>query len=64
MLKMEHIDVIISLIQGVGFPIFVAVYLLIYMKREIELQRTAMTELKMVLISLTEIIKKRGSKNE
>jgi len=58
MLKMEHIDVIISLIQGVGFPIFVAVYLLIYMKREIELQRTAMTELKMVLISLTEIIKK------
>jgi len=58
MLKMEHIDVIISLIQGVGFPIFVAVYLLIYMKREIELQRTTMTELKMVLISLTEIIKK------
>ena len=55
---MEHIDVIISLIQGVGFPIFVAVYLLIYMKREIELQRTTMTELKMVLISLTEIIKK------
>ena len=61
---MEHIDVIISLIQGVGFPVFVAVYLLIYMKREIELQRIAMTELKMVLISLTEIIKKRGSKNE
>ena len=61
MIKMEHIDIIISLIQGVGFPIFVAVYLLIYMKKEIELQRTAMTELKMVLISLTEFIK-RGSK--
>ena len=55
---MEHIDIIISLIQGVGFPIFVAVYLLIYMKREIALQRIAMTELKMVLISLTEFIKK------
>jgi len=58
MITMEHIDVIVTLIQGVGFPVFVAVYLLIYMKREIELQRTAMTELKMVLISLTEIIKK------
>ena len=55
---MEHIDVIVTLIQGVGFPVFVAVYLLIYMKREIELQRIAMTELKMVLISLTEFIKK------
>ena len=58
MITMEHIDVIVTLIQGVGFPVFVAVYLLIYMKREIELQRTAMTELKMVLISLTEFIKK------
>ena len=55
---MEHIDAIVTLIQGVGFPVFVAVYLLIYMKREIELQRIAMTELKMVLISLTEFIKK------
>lgn len=58
MITMEHIDVIVTLIQGVGFPVFVAVYLLIYMKREIELQRIAMTELKMVLISLTEFIKK------
>ena len=64
MITMEHIDVIVTLIQGVGFPVFVAVYLLIYMKREIELQRIAMTELKMVLISLTEFIKKGEVKHE
>jgi len=52
-----NIDTIIDIVQGVGFPIFVSVFLLLYQKREIELQRESLNELRMAILSLTEFLK-------
>ena len=46
-------NVIVEIIQGVGFPIFVSVYLLLYQKKETEKTREVLIELKEVIETLT-----------
>lgn len=56
---------IISIIQSLGFPVFVSVYLLIFMQKTLEQNRDALNELKnislilrMEISEIKEIIKK------
>ena len=50
---------IIELIQGVGFPIGVSLFLLVYMKREMEENRKALYELRLVITTLHDFIKSK-----
>lgn len=52
------LNTVIELIQGVGFPIFVAVYLLIINQKEMVENRKALIELKTVIFDLSQYLKK------
>ena len=47
----------IEIVQGVGFPIGVTIFLLYYMKTEMAENRKALTELKMVITTLYEFLR-------
>ena len=53
------ITMLIELIQGVGFPVGVAVYLLVYMKQEIKANREALVELRLVIVKLSQHLEQR-----
>lgn len=53
-----ELNTIIELIQGVGFPIFIAVYLLIVNQNEMAENRKALFELKTVIFDLSQYLKK------
>jgi len=53
------ITMLTELIQGVGFPIGVAVYLLIYMKQEIKANREALVELRLAILKLSQHLEQR-----
>lgn len=57
-----EIEQIIQIISNVGFPIFVAVYMLIYMNKQQEDMKETINELKNAINILTENI--RGSIDE
>jgi len=61
---MFDVQTIVELTQGVGFPIFVSVYLLLYQKREIEMQRESLNELRIAINSLTEFLKFEKQRGE
>ena len=50
---------IIDLIQGVGFPIGVTIYLLLYMKTEMKENREALNDLRLAITSLSEFLKRQ-----
>ena len=50
---------IIDLIQGVGFPIGVSIYLLLYMKTEMKENREALNDLRLAITSLSEFLKQQ-----
>ena len=52
-----EVDVLIELIQGIGFPIGVSIFLLYYMKTEMVENRKALSELKLVITTLYEFIR-------
>ena len=62
MVKMD-MTALINLIQGVGFPIGVTVFLLVYMKKEMEENRNALYELRLVITSLHEFIRGKVKEN-
>jgi len=51
------LDVLIELVQGIGFPIGVSIFLLYYMKTEMVENRKALSELKLVITTLYEFIR-------
>ncbi len=51
------VGTMIELIQGVGFPIGVSLFLLVYMKKEMEENRKALSELKLVIVTLYEFLR-------
>lgn len=48
------ITMLTELVQGVGFPIGVAIYLLVYMKQEIRTNREALQELRIAIMKLSQ----------
>lgn len=48
------ITMLTELVQGVGFPIGVAIYLLVYMKQEIRANREALLELRIAITKLSQ----------
>ena len=47
----------IELIQGIGFPIGVSIFLLYYMKTEMAENRKALADLKLVITTLYEFLR-------
>lgn len=62
MVKMD-MTALVDLIQGVGFPIGVTVFLLVYMKKEMEENRNALYELRLAITSLHELIRGKVKEN-
>lgn len=52
------VELAIEFIQGVGFPIFVSIYLLLYLKKEVVIQQQTLTELKSIIHHLSDYIKR------
>lgn len=55
-----EINEIIQLISNVGFPIFVGIYLLVYMNKQQEDMKETINELKNAINILTENLKNQG----
>jgi len=53
------ITMLTELVQGVGFPIGVAIYLLVYMKQEIRANREALLELRIAIMKLSQHLEQR-----
>ena len=53
------ITMLTELVQGVGFPIGVAIYLLVYMKQEIRANREALLELRIAIMKLAQHLEQR-----
>lgn len=51
---MDGMGTIVGIIKDVGFPMFVAVYLLIYMRKSIEAVRTSNREIIQILKMISE----------
>ena len=51
------VSTMIEIVQGVGFPIGVTIFLLYYMKTEMAENRKALAELKMVITTLYEFLR-------
>jgi uncharacterized membrane protein YciS (DUF1049 family) len=51
------VSAMIEIVQGVGFPIGVTIFLLYYMKTEMTENRKALTELKLVITTLYEFLR-------
>ena len=59
-----EIEQIIQIISNVGFPIFVAIYMLIYMNKQQEDMKETINELKNAINILTENIKENNDGQE
>ena len=51
------VSAMIEIVQGVGFPIGVTIFLLYYMKTEMTENRKALAELKLVITTLYEFLR-------
>ncbi|MEN3012876.1 MAG: YvrJ family protein [Dictyoglomus thermophilum] len=61
---MEELDLFMKFISQVGFPIVVALYLLVRVDKTIEKSTEALTELTKTIIELKELIENMNEKNE
>ena len=52
--EMDGVGVVVSVIKDVGFPIFVAVYLLLFVRKSLEAVRTSNKEIIAILKMIAE----------